>query len=71
MKRTLITMTNGASAEDISDAIGKFLEQQNEQIISKKLPSEHIVYSEEILKTSATEDSIDKSDVKKSDHSPL
>ena len=27
MSKTLITQTNGASAEDISDAIGAFLEQ--------------------------------------------
>ena len=31
MGKVLITQTNGASAKDISDAIGKFLEQQEEK----------------------------------------
>lgn len=31
MGKILITQTNGASAEDISDAIGKFLEQNNQE----------------------------------------
>jgi hypothetical protein len=31
MAKIKITETNGASAEDISDAIGKFLEQQGKK----------------------------------------
>lgn len=36
MGKILITQTNGASAEDISDAIGKYLEQNNNQAKPKK-----------------------------------
>lgn len=38
MAKIKITQTNGASAEDISDAIGQFLEQQEED--TKNEPSE-------------------------------
>ncbi len=39
MAKIKITETNGASAEDISDAIGKFLEQQaNEKKDEEKAP---------------------------------
>lgn len=31
MSKILITQTNGASAEDISDAIGEFLKQREEK----------------------------------------
>lgn len=31
MAKIKITQTNGASAEDISDAIGQFLEQQEKE----------------------------------------
>lgn len=31
MSKELITQTNGASAEDISDAIGEFLKQREEE----------------------------------------
>lgn len=39
MGKILITQTNGASAEDISDAIGKFLEQQKPKGKKSKKPA--------------------------------
>ena len=38
MAKIKITETNGASAEDISDAIGKFLEQQEKKKDEGKAP---------------------------------
>ena len=38
MAKIKITETNGASAEDISDAIGKFLEQQGKKKDEEKAP---------------------------------
>lgn len=35
MAKIKITETNGASAKDISDAIGRFLEQQEEKVKEK------------------------------------
>ena len=35
MAKIKITETNGASAKDISDAIGKFLEQQAEKDVDE------------------------------------
>ena len=36
MAKELITQTNGASAEDISNAIGEFLKQREEKEEEKK-----------------------------------
>ena len=36
MDKIRITMTNGASAKDISDAIGQFLDQQEDEKASKE-----------------------------------